>query len=200
MVEGLWRELDQGLQDFLVRKGLQPTCAPGCWACCQGLVSTGRLEAEAILPHLDEAARARVLEEGPKRLALLRANKDRPDFPLWYYRKRQPCPFLREGLCTIYPHRPLACRGVLTLGPNDFCKPEAKPPKDHFLPTAYRMAQRALERLWEEERARYGYAVVGELVSLLYLLLRGFPQEKEEAQRLLKGLGLLGGRWGYQLL
>jgi hypothetical protein len=57
-----------------------------------------------------------------------------------------------------------------------------------------------MEALWEEEKKRFGFALLGELASLLYLLLRGLPQGREEVEALLKGLGVLGGRWGYQVL
>ncbi|WP_018111820.1 YkgJ family cysteine cluster protein [Thermus igniterrae] len=198
--EAHWHALDQDLADYLALKGLKPSCQAGCSACCFGWVSLSRLEGEALLPHLSPLQQARLLEEGPRRLALLREGKDDPHFPSRFFRSRTPCPLLEGGLCGVYPHRPLACRGLLTAKDPALCDPEAQTPKDHFLAVPWRMAHRRMEALWEEERRRYGFLVLGELVSLLYLLLMGFPQTREEAEERLKGLGVLGGRWGYQLV
>jgi len=62
------------------------------------------------------------------------------------------------------------------------------------------MARLRMEALWEEERRRYGYTLIGELASLLYLLLKGLPEGKEAVEALLGELGVLGGRWGYQVI
>ncbi|GAA5335605.1 MULTISPECIES: YkgJ family cysteine cluster protein [Thermus] len=198
--EEAWHALDLDLADYLAKKGLKPSCRAGCFACCFGLVTLSRLEGEALLPHLTEAQKNRVLREGKRRLALLAQGKDEEDFPSRFFRSRTPCPFLEEGLCGVYPHRPLACRGLLTAGDPALCAPEAKTPKGHFLPTPWRMAHRKMELLWEEEERRYGHVVVGEMVSLLYLLLKGLPQGREEVENRLAALGVLGGRWGFQLI
>lgn len=198
--EAQWHALDQDLADYLGQKGLRPSCRAGCFACCFGWVSLSRLEGEALLPHLSPSQKARLQEEGPKRLALLREGKDDPRFPSRFFQSRRPCPLLEEGLCGVYPHRPLACRGLLTAGDPALCEPEANAPKGHFLEVPWRMAHLRMEALWEEERKRYGFLVLGELASFLYLLLLGFPQAREEAEERLKALGVLGGRWGYQLV
>lgn len=198
--EAHWHALDQDLADYLALKGLKPSCQAGCSACCFGWVSLSRLEGEALLPHLSPLQRARLLEEGPRRLALLREGKDDPHFPSRFFRSRTPCPFLEEGLCGVYPYRPLACRGLLTAGDPALCAPEAIAPKGHFLPVPWRMAHRKMEALWEEEERRYGFVVIGEMVSLLYLLLQGLPPCRQEAEALLAAWGVLGGRWGFQLI
>ncbi|SDE66457.1 Putative zinc-or iron-chelating domain-containing protein [Thermus arciformis] len=199
-VEEAHQALDQDLADYLEGKGVRPSCKAGCFACCFGWVTLSRLEGEALLPHLTEAQKARLLEEGPRRLALLAWGKDQKDFPSRFFRSRTPCPLLEGGLCGVYPHRPLACRGLLTEGDPAFCAPEAKPPQGHFLPVPWRMARLRMEALWEEERARYGFLLLGELAGLLYLLLRGLPEGREAVEALLEDLGVLGGRWGFQVV
>jgi|GEM_PF-149276 len=232
--EEAWRALDQDVAEYLKRKGVVPSCRAGCFACCFGLVTLSRLEAEALLPHLTPFQKARLLEEGPRRLRLLREGKDDPRFPSRFFQSRTPCPLLHTpprlsprwgpqkrsptaptwashtgtprggplegGLCGVYPHRPLACRGLLTQGDPRLCAPEAQAPKGHFLPVPWRMARLRMEALWEEERRRYGYTLIGELASLLYLLLKGLPEGKEAVEALLGELGVLGGRWGYQVI
>jgi len=198
--EEAWRTLEEDLADYLERKGVVPSCRAGCFTCCFGLVTLSRLEGLALLPHLTPLQKARLLEEGPRRLALLKEGKDDPRFPSRFFQSRTPCPLLEGGLCGVYPQRPLACRGLLTQGDPRLCAPEATPPKGHFLPVPWRMARLRMEALWEEERRRFGHALIGELASLLYLLLKGLPQGREGVEALLKGLGVLGGRWGYQVV
>lgn len=199
-VEAAWEGLEADLADYLAKKGVVPSCRAGCFACCHGLVTLSRLEGEALLPRLTEGGRARLLEEGPKRLALLREGKDDPRFPSRFFRERRPCPLLEGGLCGVYPFRPLACRGLLTAGDPALCQPEAEAPQGHFLAVPWRMAHLRMEALWEEERKRYGFLVLGELGSLLYLLLQGLPEEREGVEGLLRDLGVLGGRWGFQVV
>jgi hypothetical protein len=198
--EEAWRALEEDLADYLERKGVVPSCRAGCFACCFGLVTLSRLEAEALLPHLTPAQKERLFEEGPRRLTLLREGKDDPRFLSRFFQSRTPCLLLEGGLCGVYPQRPLACRGLLTEGDPRLCAPEATPPKGHFLPVPWRMARLRMEALWEEERRRFGHALIGELASLLYLLLKGLPQDREGVEALLQELGVLGGRWGYQVL
>jgi hypothetical protein len=198
--EEAWRTLEEDLADYLERKGVVPSCRAGCFACCFGLVTLSRLEGLALLPHLTPAQKERLFEEGPRRLTLLREGKDDPRFLSRFFQSRTPCPLLEGGLCGVYPQRPLACRGLLTEGDPRLCAPEATPPKGHFLPVPWRMAHLRMEALWEEERRRFGHALIGELASLLYLLLKGLPQDREGVEALLQELGVLGGRWGYQVL
>lgn len=62
------------------------------------------------------------------------------------------------------------------------------------------MAHRRMEALWEEEGQRYGFVVIGELAGLLYLLLEGLPEKQEDVKDFLEALGVLGGRWGFQVV
>jgi Fe-S-cluster containining protein len=86
-------------------------CAAGCAACCSQQVAVAPAEAAAIAQYVarhfnDEAdaalvARLRGLDAVTRgKTALERAHL------------RQPCAFLAEGRCSIYPVRPLRCRGV----------------------------------------------------------------------------------------
>lgn len=201
------RALDEAIQDFLAWKGLGVSCRPGCFACCHGWVTLSRLEAEALLPHLTEAQRARVRAEGAWRLAFLKEAKDDPRFPERFFLQRRPCPLLEGGLCGVYAHRPLACRGLLTDEDPRYCDPGNPHPAPkphhgpgHHLRVPHRMARMAMERLWEEERRRYGFLLLGELAGLLTLLEAGLPTSREEAEARLEALGVLGGRFGYQMV
>lgn len=75
-----------------------PACRTGCAHCCHIPVMLTRLDAERLgkaigvkpadVPHFDPDKR---------------------------YGKAQPCPFLTDGRCGIYAHRPFACRNHYNL-------------------------------------------------------------------------------------
>lgn len=76
-------------------------CRSGCSDCCSISVGVLRTEAEAISRF---TGRPMVEADGPEigvRLADLFVGR--------------PCTFLKEGKCSIYPVRPLACRGQFNL-------------------------------------------------------------------------------------
>ncbi|HKA86386.1 MAG TPA: YkgJ family cysteine cluster protein [Haliangiales bacterium] len=53
-----------------------------------------------------------------------------------YWRMRVPCPFLREGLCSIYPARPNVCRAHHAVDTAANCVPDAPEPsrRMNFVP------------------------------------------------------------------
>ena len=42
----------------------------------------------------------------------------------FYAEQNIPCPFLRDGSCSIYEVRPYVCAGVMSISPPDWCWPE----------------------------------------------------------------------------
>lgn len=90
-------------------------CRPGCDFCCHNQVEVTPLEALAIgnfiqLLPVDERT---CLQDRIQTSLASRAGKTRHDIA----RSRQqfPCPFLSQGLCAIYPVRPLVCRAMHAL-------------------------------------------------------------------------------------
>lgn len=71
-------------------------CRRGCNHCCHGGVSVARTEAEMI---------GRKLGIRPKKVP---ARDPKVNDISWGY--HNPCTFLRDGECSIYEDRPLACR------------------------------------------------------------------------------------------
>lgn len=118
------------------------SCRNGCAACCRMLVplappevftlqaSIERLPAEQqrrLQTRLD-AAKLRLQEAGL--WEQLQAVSESPDAvtdeqlePLnqSYYALRLPCPFLEDDHCSIYEHRPAACRELLVTSPAELC-------------------------------------------------------------------------------
>lgn len=78
-------------------------CASGCSHCCNINVSVARSEARLIAKAIK-----RPLSEPTQQLDIYSV-KDRNDY------FDVPCTFLKAGKCSIYAHRPLACRTLVNM-------------------------------------------------------------------------------------
>lgn len=84
-------------------------CGKGCSACCHMNVMISDAEARMI---------AKETELRP--VSFPRSRKYEPAAF-----SGAACPFLREGVCSIYQHRPFACRKHLSFHTSDYwCRPE----------------------------------------------------------------------------
>jgi Fe-S-cluster containining protein len=112
--------------DAHVRKQLDTlqgpvSCSKGCAGCCRQLTLIATVEAQNIVETYPEIVR-RALPVLKAQVALLDAEAERRGIPpvlttetrnafsdAWWL-AGQSCAFLVDGLCSIYPQRPLACR------------------------------------------------------------------------------------------
>jgi len=125
------------------RDGGRIPCRKGCAACCRYLVPVSAPEAfrlrEEILAIPTYRSRAiqcscllaarRILRRKPPELfvsqttgASLDCSADMNMLSRWYTNLKLDCPFLREGICTIYEQRPLACREYFVNGSAMACR------------------------------------------------------------------------------
>jgi uncharacterized protein len=85
-------------------------CSKGCADCCKMNISISRLEAQAISDATGKTfvnLSNSISHEDPKFIGV-------------------PCPFLNEDSCSIYEHRPLACRTHSSFHTSaEWCKPDA---------------------------------------------------------------------------
>lgn len=218
------QNLDARTLNYLAQRGLKVSCRQGCFACCYAWVVVGLAEAaylrEALEAHQPDVL-ARLEAVGAKRLTRIAQQKHRPDLPTKYFLEANPCPLLTpEGACSVHPHRPLACRGVLTDLPARYCAPgvvpalrgkeraayqgQLKPWHDpeHYLKVPWQYSERLAQKLWATEKQVRGFTVLGELASMAYLLgVKAFRRALEQGlpvtQRWLEGRGVLGGKWGF---
>lgn len=121
------------------QQGKPVSCRAGCGACCRQLVPISESEAHA-LAELVEAMpadrQAAVRQRFEKTLAALEEHglleqlrkpeelkdlEDRRRIGEQYIKLGQPCPFLEEERCSIYPERPLTCREYLVTSPAENC-------------------------------------------------------------------------------
>lgn len=82
-------------------------CSKGCAHCCHVAVSVPRTEAKMIAK-----ATGRKLAE-PASIYRVDAEEGRRDY------FGVPCTFLQAGKCSIYEHRPLACRTLINMDSSD---------------------------------------------------------------------------------
>jgi Fe-S-cluster containining protein len=102
--------------------GVHLWCGPGCGNCCSLAVNTTLPEALAIAGRLAAGQQAHLAAAVERIIRHARKSGDTRSFLAGYRRVTGPCPFLdAQGYCTIYPHRPLACRALLATRPSAWC-------------------------------------------------------------------------------
>lgn len=113
-IAAIWKVAD----DMGALTGDAVACKRGCSHCCHIAVGVPRQEAELIGERI-----------GRKPLHA-EARTHFEDFDWGYH---NPCAFLRDGECSIYEHRPLACRVHYSVDTdNVLC--ELSPPHTHQTP------------------------------------------------------------------
>lgn len=90
-------------------------CRNGCSHCCNITVPISRVEAEVIAretgARLNKNAGLKMMDDSTDLQAIV------SDMSAIYY--GMPCSFLSKGQCSIYSHRPLACRLLLNMDDDD---------------------------------------------------------------------------------
>ena len=87
-------------------------CKRGCIHCCSNQVSLSEAEALYLGFHLLETrSPERLLALQARTRGLVEALKGKSAREIGMERHLHPCLFLEEGTCSVYPARPLVCRG-----------------------------------------------------------------------------------------
>jgi len=123
--------------------GIEPKleCRQGCDYCCRGYVS-------ATAPQVFAAAKAiRAQAAHVAAFARVAAAAEKVQGLDWQTRCRmhEPCPLLVEGSCSIYPARPLACRGFVSFSVAACRRAFDMHTSDVLVPTVYGSVRSALE-------------------------------------------------------
>ncbi len=93
-------------------------CKSGCDHCCHQIVGVTAPEVLAIFEHLKQTRTDVELAELKAHVArLYERAQGLPSHER--FSPEHPCVFLRDGRCSIYDARPLACRGVNSLDADD---------------------------------------------------------------------------------
>jgi Fe-S-cluster containining protein len=145
------------------------SCKEGCAACCRMMIPLSGPEAFVLRDYVDglpEGERQRLTRRLEHRQADLRqaglldplialANTSKPlsDADMdavnrAYYALRLPCPFLEDERCSIYEHRPSACRELLVTSPAELCQDLTRNPIEP-VPVSIRVST-VLGLLWAD--------------------------------------------------
>ena len=121
--------------------GTPLACSAGCASCCEQMVMVTLPEQLLVTRWLEHASNRDVADafldgypawrqragDAPEALAERTARGDRAGhlrlMTEHWERRRLPCAFLRDGMCSIYPVRPLVCRTAHAVGSPDPCTP-----------------------------------------------------------------------------
>jgi hypothetical protein len=165
---GLQRQMDEAAEaraEFAAARGMPLACGAGCTGCCEEPVVVFLPEAIHIARWLARAENAAVRAafetayvtwrersgETPARLAeAFAAGDDRRQIELHveHWRRRVLCAFNHDGLCSIYPVRPLLCRNAHAVETSAHCYGD-----DTSGVPAIRLKARAVDDFVERARA-----------------------------------------------
>jgi Fe-S-cluster containining protein len=90
-------------------------CRPGCDFCCYNQIEATPLEVLAVWDYilaLPSAEQTRLQDQAS---VSVRSRAGQSKAQIARSRRHFPCPFLHQGLCVIYPVRPLLCRAMHSL-------------------------------------------------------------------------------------
>jgi Fe-S-cluster containining protein len=123
-------------RDNLAKNNRSVSCHKGCCACCSYLVALSfpeifRLQEElTIMAARDGISFLQSCLDSAKKILDMYSNEKHKlnecaeidQISRWYSELHLPCPFLSNGLCSIYEQRPLACREHMVTSPPALCK------------------------------------------------------------------------------
>lgn len=172
----------------LAERGIVASCTKGCAHCCRQEILVPRAEAEAIVAWIEASWSPDQLEALRGRLRgwlawsrgelprLIAAGMERLEA---IYEHGPQCVALEDGLCAVYPARPMSCRMHYVRSSPDACRQEHDPAFSRadrvtVLPSIHRVTQPAILRIREVTERHGGdfLAAVHRLPEWLAHLLR----------------------------
>lgn len=112
------------------------TCSKGCFACCKEPCWASKDEVEYAVDSVPEAELEGVKERTREWLdRVQKSGLDRVSEPnVFQWRAVNAwCPLLKDGQCTVYKRRPLACRGHMATGPRINCEDDGLRKEQRFV-------------------------------------------------------------------
>jgi len=108
---------------FAENPEMKPCCSVGCSACCSEPVYAGEAEVLHILECLTPEQTTLIKTKLPGWLAKTKPlmNQNMPD-ATEYRKLNTPCVLLNNGLCSVYPRRPMGCRVWFAVENPDHCE------------------------------------------------------------------------------
>lgn len=169
LMRSLGEQAHQLAINNLTQTGATISCQKGCAACCRMMIPVAPPETFALLSVVEalpslkkerllerfqtaqQTLREAGLEEGLQRLAFSEdqvTDEELEPLNRAYYSLRMPCPFLEDEVCSIYEHRPSACRELLVTSPAELCQDLIHNPVK-LIPAPFRIGT-VLSKLWAD--------------------------------------------------
>lgn len=123
-IETMYRSVDEFIESFLAmgqRQGVTVDCRKGCSWCCHQPVFANSYELRYLANHIRDS----FSEQEQKKIYQLALEKNEKTSKLTekeILNYKRPCPLLKDGACTAYPARPLACRIYLSMKVDSCCQ------------------------------------------------------------------------------
>jgi Fe-S-cluster containining protein len=128
-MQSLYEELEAYVADAYAVPIQKMACKAGCSFCCNLTVEATPVEVFAILTYVQKTF---TTEQVASLKTALMAHSEkvasRPMKKLLF--ENRPCPFLRDGLCSVYEVRPIGCRRHHSARVSDCEKSAADPSYD----------------------------------------------------------------------
>ncbi|SHJ35717.1 Putative zinc-or iron-chelating domain-containing protein [Malonomonas rubra DSM 5091] len=202
-------------QNFITDAAVKIYCQNGCSNCCSLSVNCSFPEAVAIARELTAEQIVTLKAKIPLLQQISTQAQDLKDYLRQFRNRFGGCPFLdAAGSCSIYPHRPLSCRALLSTRNSSWCGVDFADlhplERDAFLssldrdvvafPTHYLAATQEMGMELEaaalaDMRDRFGVAVSGNLLyqvwlELEYRISEIIPQGFSATRKYLEGESL----------
>ena len=183
IMESAYRSIDGLIESFTgrcQREGLRVDCKKGCAWCCSQAVLISTHELMYLFAWMENNLTPAGIEKIRKRAEdknKLTAGMNAMEFLHFVH----PCPFLEEGVCQIYPVRPMACRIYLSSDENSCIQQYDQPDDPGVMARLYEFPLRAGRLL--NEGIRKSLAETG-VVTSEWLLESMLVQVFENRERL----------------
>jgi len=139
-VTSVYSAVDQVTADGVARlrreQGIVPACKRGCCHCCRYHIVTNIAEAHTLAQYIRREFSADQIAELRRRTERWHAwDNSRPGRhpappvarPIDLFRNDPYCPLLVDGVCSVYPVRPVACRTHLVHSHPRLCRAASDP-------------------------------------------------------------------------
>lgn len=116
-IETMYHTVDQLIESLLAmgqREGVTVDCRKGCSWCCHQPVFANSYELKYLARYVRNSF-SKQEQKNIYRMALDKNEKTSELTEKEILNYKQPCPLLKDGSCTAYPARPLACRIYLSM-------------------------------------------------------------------------------------
>lgn len=117
------------LEGILKSTNNQIACKKGCSHCCSRIVVTTRVEVLALIDYIlaftdfdTHAIKEKVGIHSRMLADFLNARSQGKDENAIWFGRDIPCPFLTDGVCSVYEARPLSCRIYHSTDQAEKCK------------------------------------------------------------------------------